>query len=63
MARLNIAKSRVRFSSCNFARIAQAWPGRKGGFGPGILPLFHAGRPRRGVVDGGSLSFMVSLPA
>src|SRR5262249_7100464 len=64
MARLNIASSRVRFSSRSFARIAQTWPGRNGGFGPGILPLFPAGRPRRGVVlDGGSLSFMVSLPA
>src|SRR5215813_10312325 len=64
IARLNIARSRVRFSSCSFARIAQTWPGRNGGFGPGILPLFQAGRPRRGVVlDGASLSFMVSLPA
>ena len=31
MPRLNIARSRVRFSSCSFARIAQTWPGHNGG--------------------------------
>jgi len=61
MARLNMARSRVRFSICSFARIAQTWPGRNGGFGPGILPLFQAGRPGLGL-DEGLLSFMVGLP-
>jgi len=60
IARLNIARSRVRFSSCSFARIAQMSPGRNGGFGSGILPLFQAGRRGLGL-DGGLLSFMVGL--
>ena len=61
MARLNMARSRVRFSSCSFARIAQTWPGRNGGFGPDILPLFQAGRPGL-ELDRGLLSFRVGLP-
>jgi len=50
IARLNIAKSRVRLSSCNFARIDQMCPGRNGGLAPVSLPLFHASR--RGLAFG-----------
>jgi hypothetical protein len=60
MAKLNMAKSRVRRSSCNLARIDYTCLGCNGGFGPVSLPLFHAGLT--GLAhDGGLLSFMVSL--
>jgi hypothetical protein len=49
----------MRFSSCNFARIAQPRPGRNGSFGPSFLPLFQAGR--RGVALDGLLSVMVGV--
>src|SRR5262245_36097903 len=38
-----MARSRVRRSNCNFARI-DTCPDRNGGFGPGSLPLLYAGR-------------------
>jgi len=62
MARLNRARSRVRPSSCNFARMDHTWPGRSGGFGPVSLPLLRAGRGASPGDDGGELSFMVGLP-
>jgi len=40
----------------------QTCPGRNVGFGPVSFPLFHADLPGR-VLEGGSLSFMVSLRA
>src|SRR5262249_21169547 len=39
MARLNIAKSRVRPSTCSLVRIDQTCFGRSGGFAPVSLPL------------------------
>ena len=62
MARLNNAKSRVRRSSCNLARMHHTCPGRSGGFGPVSLPLFHAGRFSPALDDGKLLSFMDDLP-
>jgi hypothetical protein len=44
MARLNIARSRVRRSICSLVRIDQTCFGRNGGFGPISLPLFHGWR-------------------
>src|SRR5215813_14178421 len=41
IARLNIAKSRVRPSICNRVRIDQTCFGRNGGFWPISLPLFQ----------------------
>jgi len=61
IARLNIARSRVRRSSCNLARIDHTCPRRNGGFGPVSLPLFQAGRRGLAVCDEGLLSFMVGL--
>ena len=49
IARLNIARSRVRPSICNRVRIAQTCFGRNGGFWPMSLPLFQGSR--RGVED------------
>src|SRR5271169_5519586 len=42
MARLNIAKSRIRPSTWSFVRIDQTCFGRSGGFAPISLPLFQA---------------------
>ena len=44
MARLNIARSRVRPSICSLLRIDQTFLGRSGGFAPVSLPLFHGSR-------------------
>jgi hypothetical protein len=41
MARLNIAKSRVRPSTWSLVRIDQTCFGRSGGFAPISLPLFQ----------------------
>jgi len=55
---LNIARSRMRRSSCNLARIDHTRLGRNGGFGPVSLPLFQAGRHGFEICDEGLLSFM-----
>ena len=60
MARLNMARSRVRFSSCNLARIAQTWPGRNGGFGPGILPCSRPVDPTSALMEDCCHSWSVS---
>jgi hypothetical protein len=57
------ARSRVRRSSCNFARMDHTWPGRSGGFGPVSLPLLRAGRGESAGDDGGLPSFMVDHPS
>src|SRR5438105_3987291 len=44
MARLNMAKSRVRPAICSLVRIDQTCFGRRGGFAPTSLPLFHGSR-------------------
>jgi len=44
IARLNIAKSRVRPSMCNRVRMEQTCFGRNGGFWPMSLPLFQGSR-------------------
>ena len=44
IARLNMARSRVRRSNCNMARMDHTCAGRNGGFGPASLPLFQTGR-------------------
>jgi hypothetical protein len=44
IARLNIAKSRVRPSTCSLVRIDQTCFGRSGGFAPISLPLFQGVR-------------------
>src|ERR1700731_1890946 len=44
MATLNMAKSRVRPSSCNLVRTDQTCFGRSGGLAPINLPLFQAMR-------------------
>src|SRR5579864_6416633 len=44
MARLNIAKSRLRSAICSLVRIDQTCFGRSGGLAPISLPLFQAGR-------------------
>jgi hypothetical protein len=49
LARVNIAKSRVRPSVCNRVRIDQTCFGRSGGFWPMSFPLFQGSR--RGVED------------
>jgi hypothetical protein len=41
MARLNIAKSRARPSTCSLVRINQTCLGRRGGFAPVSFPLFQ----------------------
>jgi hypothetical protein len=46
MAKLNIAKSRVRPSTLSFVRIDQTCFGRSGGFAPISLPLFQGVRER-----------------
>jgi hypothetical protein len=53
IARLKRAKSRSRSSRCNLARMDQTCPGRSGGLGPIILPLFHGDRELP-VLDDGS---------
>ena len=65
IARLNMARSRLRRSSCNFARIDHTWPGLNGGFGPVSLPLFLAGRRGLAICDVKLLSYMVGrlIPA
>jgi len=62
MARLNSARSRACLCNCSLARINHTCPGRKGGFDPASLPLFHACRRGVAIGDEGLLSFMVSLP-
>src|SRR5262245_47132128 len=59
MARLNSARSRACLCNCSLARIDHTCPGRKGGFGPASLPLFHAGRRGLAIGDEGLLSIMV----
>src|SRR6516162_1782188 len=44
MARLNIAKSRIRRASSNLVRIDQTCFGRRGGFAPINFPLFQGSR-------------------
>jgi hypothetical protein len=44
MAKLNIAKSRVRPSICNLVLINQTCFGRSGGFAPVSFPLFQGVR-------------------
>jgi hypothetical protein len=44
MARLNMARSRVRPAICNLVRIDQTCFGRRGGFAPTSLPLFQGSR-------------------
>jgi hypothetical protein len=44
MARLNIAKSRVRLSICSLVRIDQTCLAKSGGFAPISFPLFQGMR-------------------
>src|SRR5450755_1902656 len=44
MARLNMARSRVRPSTCSLVRIAQTCFVRNGGLAPSNLHLFHGAR-------------------
>src|SRR5213596_2736930 len=44
IARLNMARSRVRPSIWSFVRIDQTCLGRSGGFAPVSFPLFHGTR-------------------
>jgi hypothetical protein len=44
MARLNMARSRVRSAICSLVRIGQTCFGRRGGFTPINLPLFQGSR-------------------
>jgi len=44
MARLNMARSRVRPAICSFVRIDQTCFGRRGGFAPINFPLFQGSR-------------------
>src|SRR3982751_4399533 len=44
IAKLNIARSRVRPSIWSFVRINQTCLGRSGGFAPVSFPLFHGTR-------------------
>jgi hypothetical protein len=61
IARLNSARSRVRFSSCSFVRIDQTWLARSGSFARSNLPWFQ-GSWRGGLLDGiNSLPFMIGL--
>ena len=48
MARLNMAKSRVRPAICSLVRIDQTCFGRRGGFAPINLPLFQGSRREPG---------------
>jgi hypothetical protein len=60
IARLNIAKSRLRSAIWSLVRIDQTCFGRSGGLAPISLPLFQG--VRLGAVEAGiSLSCMVSL--
>src|SRR6266852_2192519 len=60
IARLNIARSRLRFATWSLVRIDQTCFGRSGGLAPISLPLFQP--PRLGAVaTGASLSCMVIL--
>jgi hypothetical protein len=60
MARLNIAKSRVRLSTWSLVRMDQTCFGRSGGFAPVSLPLFQ-GRRLDVVGTAFSVSCMVIL--
>jgi hypothetical protein len=44
MAKLNMALSRIRSSTCSLVRIDQTFLVRSGGFGPVSLPLFQGMR-------------------
>src|SRR3954469_20747620 len=55
IARLNIAKSRVRPSTCSLVRIDQTCLGRRGGFAPISFPLFQGIR-----LSAGSSEFALS---
>jgi hypothetical protein len=60
MAKLNIAKSRLRSATWSLVRIDQTCFGRSGGLAPISLPLFQA--PRLGATEAkASLSCMVIL--
>jgi hypothetical protein len=52
MAKLNIAKSRVRRSICSLVRMDQTCLARRGGFAPISFPLFQGVR-----FDGDSIEF------
>jgi hypothetical protein len=46
--KIELAKSRVRPAICSLVRIDQTCFGRRGGFAPINLPLFHGSRPAAG---------------
>src|SRR5713226_4246606 len=60
IARLNIARSRLRSATWSLVRIDQTCFGRSGGLAPISLPLFHAPRLSAGATEA-SLSCMVIL--
>src|SRR5262249_18336838 len=51
IARLNIAKSRLRSAIWSFVRIDQTCFGRSGGLAPTRLPLFSGPRAREGTTE------------
>jgi hypothetical protein len=51
MAKLNIAKSRLRSATWSLVRIDQTCFGRSGGLAPISLPLFQAPRYRRPLTE------------
>ena len=61
MAKLNIAKPRVRFSRCGLARITQTRPGRSGGLVPVSFPLFQVVRRAAPLDVTGLLTFIANL--